>query len=96
MGADVRHYFIVKLKGDDFVRDNLGSEGFQILKAIPRDDKIPHWTLYWVRQWGKSNRAIVIQLGAKIKLSHNDVYYDDPVDYFKGVTFQINPMKDIS
>lgn len=38
----------------------------------------------------------VVQLGAKIKLSHNGVQYADPVDYWKGVTFEINPAKDVS
>ena len=52
--------------------------------------------LYWVRSWGKSNRAIVWQFGWKIKLAHNDATYDNEWDYFKGLTFEPQVYKDIA
>lgn len=101
-GCDIRTHKIVKLAGVDYVRDDFDSEGFQILKAIPTKgdrvdtSRISKPALYWVRRWGKTNRAIVVQLGWKIKLSHNEAVYDNELDYFKGWTFEIQPFKDIS
>lgn len=97
LGLDIRDYVIIKVRGQDYVRDDLQSTGFQILKAKPkRFGNKAHWMLYWVWKWPNTNRAIVVQLGAKIKLSHNHVNYVDEPDYFKGITFEVNPFKDIS
>ena len=52
--------------------------------------------LYYVKRYGNSNRALVIQLGNKIKLEHNTAVEQDEYDYFKGFTFEVNPFKDIS
>lgn len=94
IGCDVRKHVITKVCGQDYVRDDFNSTGFQIL--IARGEGLPKPALYWVRRWGKTNRAIVVQLGWKIKLSHNGVIYEDDLDYYKGMTAEPNPFKDIS
>lgn len=94
IGCDVRNHSIVKVYGDDYVRDDLVNTGFQILLA--KGSGIPKPALYWVKRYGQSNRAIVVQLGWKLKLEHNNIQYEDPLDYYKGLTFEINPFKDVS
>lgn len=96
LGVDVRDITVEKVRGDDFVRDDFDNTGFQILRGVDESGEAQVWALYWVRRWGESNRAIVVQLGAKIKLDHNGVEYDDERDYLKGITFEVNPVKDIS
>jgi len=99
-GCDIREHRVVKICGDDYVRDDFENTGFQILLAVPTamHSKWYHYkpALYWVRRWGSSNRGIVVQLGWKIKLSHNGATYVDPLDYFKGWTLEPQPFKDIS
>lgn len=99
LGCDIRKYLIVKLAGQDHVRDDLRSTGWHVLKARPLHKswlKLPRYTFYGVFRYGKSNRALVIQLGNKIKLEHNSVVEKDEYDNYKGFTFEINPFKDIS
>ena len=99
LGCDVRNYVITKLAGQDYVRDDFESIGWQVLKATPLYKsglKLPRYSLYTVLRYGSSNRALVIQLGNKIKLSHNSDIESDEYDYYKGFTFEINPFKDIS
>ncbi len=96
IGIDIRKFTFHKLCGADYVRDDLINQGFQILYAKPKDGWFPRPMLYWVRQWGDSNRAIVLQIGWKIKLEHNGTAYEDEWDYYKGLTFEPNPYKDIS
>ena len=86
IGINVKNYTITKVCGQDHVRDDLNSTGFQILRAGWRP------ALYWVKQWGNSNRAIVLQIGWKLHLKHNDIIDDKWV----GITFEPNPYKDIS
>lgn len=95
IGIDVRDYTIHKLIGQDYVRDDMRSRGFQILYAKPKKGGFPRPMLYWVRTWGNSTRAIVWQWGWKIKLSHNDAVYEDEWDNFKGLTFEPQLFKDI-
>lgn len=99
IGCDVRNYTISKLAGQDYVRDDFNSTGWQLLKASPKRDSgvwLPRYTFYLVARWGTSDRALVVQLGNKIKLSHNAEEFDKEIDYWKGFTFEINPWKDIS
>jgi len=96
LGVDVRDKLIEVINGQDYVRDDLQSTGFQILHAVDHAGDVVAWSLYWVRRWGQSNRAIVVQLGAKIKVDHNGVKYEEERDYWKGITFEVNPAKDIS
>lgn len=96
IGIDIREYTFHKLVGDDYVRDDLENEGFQILYAKPVKGGIPKPMLYWVKRWGKSKRGICLQIGWKIKLSHNHETYDKDIDYYKGCTLEPNFFKDLS
>jgi len=95
IGIDVRQYNIVKLCGVDYVRDDLDSQGFQILIAHPLDGGLPRPMLYWVKDLHKG-RGICFQFGWKIKLEHNDIKYVDEYDYWKGFTFEPNIYKDLT
>lgn len=95
-GIDMREHKVVKVRGQDIVKDNFTYTGFHILKAIPDDvSKWNKYTLYWVMRWFKSDLAIVLQLGWKIKLSHNGMFEENENKYWKGFTFEINPIKRI-
>ena len=96
IGLDIRKFTFHKLCGQDYVRDDFNSCGFQILYARPKSGWLVRPMLYWVRRWGQSDRAIVVQIGWKIKLSHNSAIEEDEWDNFKGVTFEPNFYKDIS
>lgn len=95
IGIDIRQFSFHKLCGADEVRDDFYQTGFQILYAKPLMGGWPRPMLYWVRRWGYSNRAIVVQLGWKIKLSHAGATYSYKWDYFKGLTFEVQPAKKI-
>lgn len=89
ISCDVRKNKIVKLAGKDKVRDDLFNTGWQFLKCGK------FYTFYLVREWGKSKRAIVIQLGNKFDIEDNYKIYpaDQEYKYMKGFTFEINPWK---
>lgn len=42
------------------------------------------------------NRALVVQIGNKIKMEHNYQKEEKEIDYWKGFTIECNPFKDIS
>ena len=99
LGADVRDYLITKVAGQDYVRDDFESTGCQLLKATPLDGSgkiIPRYQFYLVKRYGESNRALVVQIGNKIRLEHNGAVEKDEYDYWKGWTLEINPFKNIS
>lgn len=99
IGLDIREYHFTKLGGQDVVRDDFKNTGWQLLKASPRKGSskwLPRYQFYLVARYGTSDRALVIQLGNKIKLEHETAVEKDVIDYFKGFTFEINPYKDIS
>jgi len=96
IGVDIRKFTFHKLVGQDYVRDDFDNCGFQILYAKPKSGWLPRPMLYWVRRWGTSDRAIVVQIGWKIKLSHDGLVEKDEWDYFKGCTCEINPGKSIN
>lgn len=89
LGFDVRSKKIETIAGQDYVRDDLRSTGWQLVKAGRR------FHLYVVKRYGSSTRALVIELGNKFQVRHNGVRYADPRDYWKGFTFEVNPYKDI-
>ncbi len=95
IGIDVREYTFHKLVGDDYVRDDLKNQGFQIIYAKPRKGWFPRPMLYWVKEL-HNGHGICFQLGWKIKLSHETVVEKDEWDYFKGITFEPNPYKDLT
>ena len=92
LSCDVRNHKVEKLAGVDYIRDDFNSTGWQWLRCGN------NYTIYWVRRWGMSNRAIVVQLGNKIKLADNTTTYppEQEYKYFKGFTFEVQPFKDIS
>jgi len=99
LGCDVREYHFTKLGGQDVVRDDFRNTGWQLLKASPRKGSskwLPRYQFYLVARYGTSGRALVVQLGNKIKLEHETAVEKDEIDYFKGFTWEINPYKDIS
>jgi len=96
IGVDVRNYVFTKLAGQDYVRDDFNNTGWQFLKGTNKGHGSDTYGFYLVYRYGKSNRALVVQLGNKIKLSHNTEVETDWFDYYKGFTMEINPFKDIS
>ncbi len=96
IGIDILDYTFHKLCGQDYVRDDMRSTGFQILYAKPKAGGMVKPMLYWVRPWGKTTRALVWQWGWKIKLEHNTAVYEEQWDYFKGFTFEPQFYKDIA
>lgn len=89
LSCDVRKHPIEKLGGQDYVRDDLNSTGWQFLKCGK------FYTFYGVWKWSKTERALVVQLGNKFDLEDNIKTYSDGQEYkyFKGFTFEINPYK---
>lgn len=97
LACDVRKNIVEKVAGQDYVRDDLRSTGWQFLKC--GDGILPFYTFYGVWKWKWSaTHAVVIQLGNKFDLQDNFKAYhsDQEYKYFKGFTFEINPYKDIS
>lgn len=93
LACDVRKDVVEKIAGQDHVRDDLNSTGWQFLKCGK------YYAFYGVWKWKWSDtHAVVIQLGNKFDLQDNFKAYpsDQEYKYFKGFTFEINPYKDIS
>lgn len=91
LACDVSRCVITKLAGQDYVRDDFDSEGWQLLQAV-RDDGRKYYHFYWVRRWRESDRALVIELGFKFRLGH---VIESGIDRFKGFTFEVAPWKNI-
>lgn len=97
LACDVRKNKVEKLGGQDYVRDDLNSTGWQFLKC--GDGTLPFYTFYGVWKWKWSDtHAVVIQLGNKFDLQDNFKAYpsEQEYKYFKGFTFEISMYKDIS
>ena len=90
LGFDIRTADIETIYGQAYVRDDFNSTGFQLVKAGQR------YHLYIVYRYGKSNNALVIELGNKFQVRHNKVRYEREHKYFKGFTTEVNFYKDIS
>ena len=90
LGFDIRTATIHTIYGDDYVRDDFSSTGYQLVKAGNR------YHFYWVYRYGQSIQALVIELGNKFQVRHNGSTYENDHKYFKGFTFEVNPYKDIS
>lgn len=93
-GVDVSQCNIVKLAGDDVVEEKPGLWQWQFLCATHANGKKYH-RLFCVFPWFfKPDHAVMIDIGWKIKLSHNDVLSDAPVkDRVKGSVFTPSPWK---
>lgn len=96
LACDVRKARVEKIAGQDYVRDDLRSTGWQFLKC--GDGILPFYTFYGVWKWKWSDtHAVVIQLGNKFDLEDNLKAYpsDQEYKYFKGFTTEISFYKDI-
>lgn len=85
--------------GQEYVRDKVGSEGWQFVRAI--DDKnIPYYGFYFVKpRKDDPTKAIVIRIGFKIEPRHEKEYAGSTEKFgaqFKGMTFRFSLSKDIS
>lgn len=90
LGFDIRTAKIETVYGQDYVRDDFNSTGWQLVKAGNR------YHFYLVYRYGQSDRALVIELGNKFQVRHNHGVYESEHKYFKGFTFEVNLYKDIS
>ena len=87
-GVDVSQCLIEKVAGQDVVSDSVGKTGWQVLRALRSDGKcFPR--LYAVLPWWfDQSHAVMIDIGWKIKLSHNGTSPDaEPSDRLKGSVF---------
>ena len=91
LACDVRKGIVEKVDGQDYVRDDLNSTGWQFLKCGG------FYTFYGVWKWSNTH-AVVIQLGNKFDLQDNSKIYplEQAYKYFKGFTFEINFYKGIN
>lgn len=93
LACDVRKNKVEKIAGQDYVRDDLRSTGWQFLKCGS------FYTFYGVWKWKWSDsHTVVIQLGNKFDLQDNLKEYPSYQEYkyFKGFTFELQFWKDIS
>ena len=93
LACDIRKDIVEKIAGQDYVRDDLESTGWQFLKCGK------FYTFYGVWKWKWSaTHAVVIQLGNKFDLQDNFKAYpsDQEYKYFKGFTFELQVWKDVS
>lgn len=93
-GVDVSRCLIEKKWGQDVVSDSVGKTGWQYLVAY-RDDGKEFPRLYIVLPWFfKPTHAVMIDIGWKVKLSHNGTPKDARLaDRAKGDVFTISPWK---
>lgn len=88
VGVDVSRCTIEKLWGDDVVIEEPGQGGAQYLRAICDDGEIYDRLFIVLPYPFKKDRAFMLDIGWKIKLSHNGTAPDArPQDRFKGIVF---------
>ena len=93
-GVDVSLCKIVKLYGIDDVIEEPGQGGWQYLRAMRSDGKIFDRLLVVIPWWFDKTHAVLIDIGWKIKLSHNGTKPDARLnDRMKGNVFTISPWK---
>lgn len=82
--------------GDEVVKDRVGQGGRRFLVATHRNTGRRYSGLYWVKTWS-SKRALVVQIGFKGEPSDwAEDYSNDPSRQWKGLTFEVNPWKNIA
>jgi hypothetical protein len=82
--------------GDEVVKDKPGQGGLRFLIATHRETGRKYYGLYFVKTWS-NKRALVVQIGFKGEPSDwSEDYSGDESRQWKGLTFEINPWKDIS
>lgn len=93
-GIDVSECNIIKLAGQDYVEADEGFPGWQFLVAERVDGKLFHRFFLELPWWFNPQRIFLIDIGWKIKLSHNGTSPEArPQDRFKGSVFTISPWK---
>jgi hypothetical protein len=98
--CNVKESRIDLIAGQEYVRDKKGSEGWQFVRAIDKNN-IPYYGFYFVKpRKDDPLKAIVIRIGFKIEPRHATEYKnsaDEPYGaYYKGMTFRFSLDKDIS
>lgn len=81
--------------GDEVVKDKPGQGGARFMIATHRETGRKYYGLYFVKTWSNT-RALVVQIGFKGEPSdwHED-YSADESRQWKGLTFEVNPWKNI-
>lgn len=97
IGVDVSNCLIEKLAGNDVVVEEPGCRGWQFLTATPVSGP-RRYRLFVIWPWFfKPTRAVMLDIGWKIKLSHNGTAPDAaPNDRFKGFVFTASPWKTLA
>lgn len=87
------------IAGQEYVRDKVGSEGWQFVRAIDNNN-IPYYAFYFVKpRKDDPTKAIVIRAGFKVEPRHEKEYAGATEKFgahFKGMTFRFSLTKDIS
>lgn len=95
-GIDVSECKVELLAGQEEVKDSKGKEGWQFLVATSLNNKKYHRIYCVFPWWFKPTHAIMIDIGWKIKLSHNEVTKNNPPeDRFKSSVFTISIWKEL-
>lgn len=95
-GIDVSECDIIKLAGQDVVEADKGLPGWQFLVADRVDGKLFHRFFLELPWFFKPDRLLLIDIGWKIKLSHNNTPSTArPQDRFKGSVFTVSPWKSL-
>ena len=97
LGVDVGLGRVQKLAGVDTVTEEPGARGWQFLLFSPSEGFLRYrFLLVWAWPFVPS-RALLVDLGWKVKLSHNDVTLDAPEnDRRKGFVFVLSPWKTLA
>jgi len=96
-GIDVSTCKISKVFGDDVVTEDPGTKQYQLLEAV--DSNNTKYKRFFLCRAYNSNptKALLVDIGWKIKLEHNKVTSDSPdSEKFKGIVFTISPWKTLT
>lgn len=95
-GIDMAECVVSLIAGQEIVNESAGAPfGWQLLKALRKDGKI-YPRFFCVMPYKDGTHAFVIDLGWKIKMSHNGTLLTDRInDRLKGLVFCISPRKEL-
>lgn len=97
IGLDVSRCAIHKWAGDDTVIEEPGCRNWQVIVAV-RDDgaRFPRFFMSLALP-GRPDKALMIDIGWKIKLAHNGTPKDAPEsERLKGLAFVVSPWKTLA
>ena len=95
-GCDVSKCVIVKLAGDDVVTETEGNFEWQFLCATNENGSRFHRFFFVMPWWFRKDKAIMFDIGWKIKLAHNGMSPDAILkDRIKGSVFSMSPWKGV-